>query len=81
MARHKQSDWESNPKADTNERDAADPQDDSLAGAPEPTTFDEAWKGIKAAELCSTQQAMGLAMDRYPNLYAEYWQQLPRKKK
>jgi len=56
-------------------------QEDSMPDRQEFTTYEEAWRGILAAEQCSTQQAMGRAQDRYPKLYAQFLATCPRKKK
>lgn len=44
-------------------------------------SYEDAWRAIKGAEQCSTQQAMSLAQDRFPKLYDAFLRACPRQRK
>lgn len=45
------------------------------------SSYEDAWRTIKAAERCSTQVAMGRAQDRYPKLYQQFLESCPRRRR
>ncbi len=47
----------------------------------EPQTFWSAWQRIKKEKRCSTQAAMSLAQDEYPELYSKFLNACKRQKR
>lgn len=43
-----------------------------------PKTYQEAWETIRRVEGVSTQHAMSLAQDRYPELFQRFLETCPR---
>lgn len=54
---------------------------DSLPEPDQFSTYEQAWRAIKSAEACSTQEAMRRAQDRYPKLHEQFLEHCPRHKK